>query len=384
MVVSVPHRTDGASPRPGSGPRLVVVSTYPPTECGIATYTAALRRALVTSLDGDVGVVRLAGPAVDDPRPEVLGVVDPGDPAWPRSAARLAESADVVLLQHEFGLYGPDDGVAVLDLAEAVDAPLLATLHTVPLEPAPRRRFVLESLVERAEVAVVLSGAARNHLVAEYAVDPAKVAVVPHGADPVPPSARDDPRPLLLTWGLLRPGKGIEHAIGAVARLRHLDPPPHYLVAGDTHPRYATGGDPYRRWLLELIDRRGVGDLVHLRPGYLSRQELHRTLGAASLVVLPYVVRDQVTSGVLVEALAAGKPVVATDFPHAVEMLSGGAGAVVPAGDPDALAVATEAFLVDGDRYTTAATAARRLAADFTWSETASRYLTVVQRLVTT
>ncbi len=141
-------------------------------------------------------------------------------------------------------------------------------------------------------------------------------------------------RPTILTWGLLGPGKGIEWAIDALAELVDLDPTPRYLVMGETHPRVVNReGEAYRSALQARAASRGIGHLVEFDARYLDLAALGRVVQEADVVLLPYDSREQVTSGVLVEALAAGKPVIATGFPHAVELLGGGAGLIVPHGD---------------------------------------------------
>jgi glycosyltransferase involved in cell wall biosynthesis len=168
-----------------------------------------------------------------------------------------------------------------------------------------------------------------------------KVSVIPHGvpewADTAPAHVTD--RPSVVTWGLIGPGKGIEWGIRAMADLTDLVPRPTYRVAGQTHPKVlAQFGDAYRDSLNGLIDSLGLNDWVTLDDTYLGTRELAEFVQSADVVLLPYDSRNQVTSGVLVEALAAGKQVVATAFPHAVELLGEGAGTVVAHEDPGAIA----------------------------------------------
>jgi glycosyltransferase involved in cell wall biosynthesis len=177
----------------------------------------------------------------------------------------------------------------------------------------------------------------------------------------------------VLTWGLLGPGKGIEWAIEALPGLRDLNP--RYLVLGATHPRVLERhGDVYRDSLSRRAAELGVTDLVELDASYLPGSKLFDIVAGADLVLLPYDSRDQVTSGVLIEAIAAGRPVVSTIFPNAVEMLTDGAGLLVPQGDSAALGAAVRRVLTEPELAKSMAARAARQAPELFWSAVAGRY----------
>jgi glycosyltransferase involved in cell wall biosynthesis len=225
---------------------------------------------------------------------------------------------------------------------------------------------------------------ARRRLLHGYPVDPARVTLIPHGAadNRVPPGERPA-RPTILTWGLLGPGKGIEWVIDGLAELRDLKPEPRYLVLGETHPRVVErDGESYRQGLMDRATRRGVGHLVEFDDRYLSIAALGRLVIQADVVILPYDSREQVTSGVLVEALASGKPVIATGFPHAVEMLGGGAGLIVPHGDSTAMAAALRRVLTEPGLAARLGAEAAALAPQLLWPAVADRYRTLAVELV--
>ena len=226
-----------------------------------------------------------------------------------------------------------------------------------------------------------MTATARDRLVAGFDVAPAKVTVIPHGATtPLSTEATDQDRParrapLVLTWGLLGPGKGIEWAIDAMAQLVDLRPSPEYLVAGATHPKVRErSGESYRRMLVERAADSPARSQISFDDTYRDLESLTRLIRSADVVVLPYDSDEQVTSGVLVDAVAAGRPVVSTAFPHAVELLASGAGIVVPQRDPDALAAAIRTVLTDHRRAASMAAEARRLAPDLSWASVARRY----------
>jgi glycosyltransferase involved in cell wall biosynthesis len=355
-----------------------MLSTYPPTQCGIATFSASLSDALAATGDS-TSVVRL----VDEAEPLTGRVIhqlvrDRGSVA---EAAGALDGHDVVIVQHEFGLYGGRDGAEVLDVIDLVVAPVIVIAHTVLSAPSNHQRAILEQVADRADAIVVMSMTARERLLVGYQVDATKIVVIPHGA--LPESAvvgvpRRAGPPRLLTWGLLGPGKGIEGAIDALSRLQTLDPAPRYRIVGQTHPRVlARDGEKYRVSLAARAVERGVADLVSFHPSYVDSTALRRVVAEADVVVLPYESREQVTSGVLIEAVAARKPVVATAFPHAVELLAAGAGLVVPHADPDALAHAVRRVLTEPNLANAMSRHAAVAAPDLRWSEVAARYRTL-------
>jgi glycosyltransferase involved in cell wall biosynthesis len=186
-----------------------------------------------------------------------------------------------------------------------------------------------------------------------------------------------------LTWGLLGPGKGIEWVIDAMASLKDLPNPPRYVIAGRTHPKVlAAQGERYRDALVAQSKRLAVADLVSFDAVYRTPEELTALIQTATVVVLPYDSKDQVTSGVLVDSLASGRPIIATAFPHAVELLAGGAGTVVAHGDPDALAAALRQLLTDPDIADSMAAQARGMAPTIAWPVVVGAYLGAAQRLL--
>lgn len=363
---------------------LAMLSTYPPTQCGLATFTAALRAELAT-ICRDVGVVRVVDfPATHDGA-EVVGHLINGSPESASAAVKLLNDYDAVVVQHEYGIFGGPDGGDVLALIDALTVPVIVVLHTVLLDPTASQRRILEHLLHACDVVVTMTETARDRLLSRYGGDPNRIVVVPHGAidhGATPTTRPVSARPLVLTWGLLGPGKGIEWAIDAMAGLRDLQP--RYLVVGKTHPKVLEQhGESYRRGLQQRITDGGVADLVELDASYLTVADLAALVERADVVLLPYDSREQVTSGVLIEAVAAGRPVVSTAFPHAVELLADGTGLVVPQGDPIALEAALRRVLAEPGLADDMAERAARKAPELFWSAVAARYRGLAARLVT-
>ncbi|MEU0561303.1 glycosyltransferase [Dactylosporangium sp. NPDC006015] len=362
------------------------MSTYPPTQCGLATFTASLLRALTTPGSGDrAGVVRVVESPTYADRPEVVARLLLHSPAGEQPAVAALERHDVVIVQHEYGIYGGADGEDLLPVLRQLRVPVIVVLHTVLSQPTEHQKAVLEQVVALAGVAVAMTEAARTRLIAQYAVEPDKVVVIPHGAPETRPLRRlkSSDRPVILTWGLLGPGKGIEWAIAGLRLVRHLVPRPQYVIAGQTHPKVlAEQGEAYRLKLYSKVRALGLAGLVSFERAYLEQDRLDRLIERADVVLLPYDSPDQATSGVLVEALAAHKPVIATSFPHAVETLGGGAGLLVPHRDGPAIGAALKRVLTEPGLVTGMHEEAERISQRSGWSIVAERYRTLATSLL--
>ncbi|GHJ17763.1 glycosyltransferase [Micromonospora sp. AKA38] len=360
------------------------LSTHPPTRCGLATFNSALATQLTA--DGTRGgIVRVTDHGDD------LGAGSGVVHTWSartqtgwRDAAAVLNTFDVAVVQHEYGIYPGADGEDLLPLLRRLTVPSIVVLHTVLRRPSPRQKSLLEQIVAAAGAVVTMTGTAHDRLLVGYAVRPDKVTVIPHGAAEhvrVPADRRT--RPHLLTWGLLGPGKGVEWSLRALARLQDLEPTPTYTIAGRTHPKVVEHqGEAYRAGLHQLGAQLGVAHAVDYQNVYHDQPALARLIRSADVVVLPYDSREQVTSGVLIEAVAAGVPVVATAFPHAVELLTGGPGLVVPHQDPAALAAAIRRILTEPGLAARLAGRVRPPAADLRWPAVAARYGALAERLV--
>lgn len=366
-----------------------ILSTYPPTVCGLATFSAALERALL-ALGHRVLIVR-----VDDGtgrRPEhdsVAGVLVNGSTASPRRAAAVLSTCDVAIVQHEYGIFGGPDGDEILDVLRHVDVPVIVALHTVQQHASSHQAELLVDLCDMADRVVVMSMSARERLVQTYyPIDPVKVLTIPHGAalashvtTGATPMA--NPKAQLLTWGLLGPGKGIEHVIEAIGLLASLGHPVRYTIAGTTHPKVlAREGHAYRDALAVRAAALGIGHLVTFDETYREVGDLTEFIASAGVVILPYDTVEQVTSGVLVDSIAAGRSIIATSFPHAVELLADGAGLLVPQGDPTSMAMAIRTATAQPALIEAMERKARALAPMLSWSAVAAQYAAACTGLV--
>src|ERR1700723_1170355 len=273
--------------------RFGFVSTFPPTQCGLATFTAALRGALLHSSTDEGWVVRLVDAATPGSGDEEVAQLITDDAASLRRAAAQLNQCDVAIVQHEYGVYGGADGSQILHLLDQLLVPSVVVLHTVLTDPTPHQRQVLESVIAKADAVVAMTGTAGERLAAGFAVDMTKVCIIAHGA-PALQTTMAEPafrtgQFTVLTWGLLGPGKGIEWGIEAMTMLRDLVPRPRYVVAGQTHPKVLLDeGEAYRDRLREQVRRAELGAWVRFDGHYRSASSLASLVRSADVVLLPY------------------------------------------------------------------------------------------------
>jgi glycosyltransferase involved in cell wall biosynthesis len=360
-------------------PSIAILSTFPPTQCGLATFASALAEGLQAVGVDSLGVIDVSEGSMRSSDQRVIAHVAPGSVKDRLDAARHINSYDYLLIQHEFGIFGGTDGDEVLTLLDDVYVPVIVTLHTVPLFPSDGQRRVLEALAQRADVLIAMSNAARERFINGYDIDVDKVVTIPHGAT-VPlfvPMTTDEPVSL-LTWGLLGPGKGLEWVIDALAMTPELRGQVTYTIAGQTHPKVLLReGEKYRNMLKRRAELLGISEMVRFDDEYRSLPSLMELIQQSHCVVLPYDSHDQVTSGVLVDAVVAGRPVIATQFPHAVELLSQGAGITVPHKDSVALAHAIRKIATEPETLSSMMNATIPIAEEHSWVSVAARYASV-------
>ncbi|MDT0212551.1 glycosyltransferase [Rothia sp. ARF10] len=380
--------------------RIAILSTYPPRHCGLATFTTDLRRAM---LEADSSVEVLVVPVLDDdPHPatgdEVLLTLRQHERADYVAAARRLEASgvDVVLVEHEFGIFGGEDGSHVVELLDHLTVPHVVTLHTLLLDPSPSQRVVLERVVSRAAQVTVFTALARDQLVRSGMVEWDRVAVLAHGApESLQPMAPGDHRAapgpglpeltphggrrVLSTFGLLSASKGLDVAVRALRAVADVHPDVLYVVAGRTHPEVVRReGERHRDDLRRLTSDLDLDDHVLFVDRYLDDDEIRSLLTRTEVFLTPYRHEEQVVSGVLTFALVAGCPVVSTPYFYATELLSSGAGRLVGFDDHEALGEAVADLLGDRNALTEAARTAYRVGSQLTWPEVGRETLKVL------
>ena len=371
--------------------RIALIGGFTPRRCGIATFTADIYDSLTAaSPDIDVDVyamtTALSNMTFDDP---VTATIAEGDPESFKAAAGQIERSgvDVVWLQHEFGLFGGPAGSMIFELIDHIAVPLIVTMHTVLPNPDPAQLDVMKRLVARGSKLVVMSQHGRALLHSVYGADTDQIILIPHGV-PDRPFGRSaqfkakfgfEGRKVLLTFGLLSPGKGVEAVIAALPDIVADHPELLYCVAGATHPNLvAREGEAYRERLHAQAASLGVENNIHWIDTFLETPKLLDLIEAADIYVTPYPGAAQSTSGTLSYAVALGKAVVSTRYVHAVELLADDHGVLVPFNDSAAITQAINELLDNPDHLAALQQRAYARGRDMVWPLFAAQCLAVI------
>jgi polysaccharide biosynthesis protein PslF len=335
----------------GTRKNIAFLSTYPPRECGLATFT----RDLISAIDS-IGTFETKVVAVNDFActcydNKVVGTI--------RQSARndYAETArnlnnsniDLLIIEHEFGIFGGDYGSYILNLVNNLKIPFVTTLHTILPAPGLKQKFIIKTLGEKSEKIITMARNTRQLLQSVYKVEPGKIEIIHHGVPKKLIQSREslkkkygyENKQIISTFGLLSPGKGIEHGIEAISKVEGANGDNKdilYLILGETHPALKEEGTRYRNKLEELVKKLGLDKNIEFINKYLSIDEIIQYLQLSDIYLTPYKGKDQAVSGTLAYAVGYGKAIVSTPYPYAREMLSNGRGLLAEFNSPDSLA----------------------------------------------
>jgi glycosyltransferase involved in cell wall biosynthesis len=372
-------------------PRIALIGGFTPRRCGIATFTADIHASITTGFpDANIDVYAMAPVANDIAfAAPVRGVIVESDKSsFVAAAAAIEEScADVVWLQHEFGLFGGHAGDMVLELIDRISAPLIVTLHTVMPDPDADQLRVMRRLVARASKLIVMSQRAADLLGEVFGAGQEQIALIPHGV-PDRPFGRSEQfkaefgyesRRVLMTFGLLSPGKGIEAVIAALPDIVAAHPDVLYCIVGATHPNLlAREGEAYRESLESLGRQLGVENHIQWTNAFVETETLLDLIEAADIYITPYRGANQATSGTLSYAMALGKAVVSTPYAHASELLADDHGVLVAFDDSAQLAHEIGALLGAPDQLLAMQARAYARGRSMIWPEFAAQCMAVV------
>jgi len=376
--------------------RIAFLSTYKPRECGIATFT----KDLVDALDL-LNEFRSARIIAMNEKDTIYNYDD--RVRWQIEQNAIEEylqvasqvnssKIDLISLQHEFGIFGGEWGEYVVSFLERVQKSVVTTLHSVQSDFDSKAAAVLKAVTSRSESIVVMAHAASG-ILQKYGVPRRKINVIQHGCPDIPfvPSEKVKPslglkaRIVLSTFGLISAGKGIEYAIQALPSIIDKQPDVLYLIIGETHPEVRKiEGENYRNSLVKLVDDLGLKNHVRFHNRFLAKRELIEYLQATDVYITPYISPNQISSGTLVYALAAGRATVSTPYLHAKEILADGRGLFCEFKDSASIALNVKKLLGNEALRRSMEKKVYKYSRNFVWSKVAKKYASIFNKVIRT
>ncbi len=342
--------------------KLAFIGTYPPRECGIGIFTNNLFNSILANSEkmesGSEGfVVALNDNDLTYEYPkEVKAIIRQEHQEDYLKAVKFINlsGADICILEHEFGIFGGQNGVYILPLLHRLEVPLIVTLHTILKNPSYNEKAVLKEICKMASKIVVMSHKAIEFLISIYNVPEEKIAFIEHGVPDIffsqEKSKKEfklDQRKVLLTFGFIGRNKGIETVIKALPEVVKKHPDVIYIVLGKTHPNVLRhSGEEYRIFLMRLVKSLQLEKHVMFLNEFIDEQDLFKYLSASDIYITPYLNEAQITSGTLSYAVGVGSAVISTPYWHAAELLADGRGRLFDFSDSEGL-TATLTELLD-------------------------------------
>lgn len=380
---------------------IAFIASYSPRKCGIATFTFDLIHGLQELFqegsirEENIQVIALnnISQGYDYPREVNFEIRDKHRGDYREAAAFLNLSTiDAVSLQHEYGIFGGDNGNHIVSLINDLRKPVITTLHTVLEKPSPGQEETLKAIISKSTLMVVLANKAVDILKNVYKAPEEKILMIPHGAPDVPfldssyykSQFQAEDRPVVLSFGLLSPNKGIEYSIEAMAKVVKDFPDALYIILGATHPEVKRhSGEQYRFSLANRVKELGLQHNVVFHNRYVTLEQLVQFLVAADIYVTPYLSKEQIVSGTLAYALACGKAIVSTPYWYAEELLAKGRGILVPFKNSKAIADKICMLLGNDLQRNRLRKRAYQYGRQMIWREVASRYDSAFEQAIT-
>ena len=372
--------------------KIAFLSTYPPRECGLATFT----QDLITAFDGSgeidtkvIAVTNLENYAYDS---KVIAKIAQHEQAdYIKAAKELNDSdIDLLVIEHEYGIYGGEHGEYILDLINNLEIPVVTTLHTILSKPDLKQQSIINALGKKSEKVITMARNTKPLLKSIYGIDPEKIEMIHHGVPKKPFQTRESlkakygysDRQIISTFGLIGPSKGIEHGIEAISKVAKDHKDVRYLILGQTHPALKEEGIAYRNKLEELVESLDLKDNVEFINKYLSKDEIIEYLQLSDVYMTPYLGKDQAVSGTMAYAVGYGKAIVSTPYMYAKEMLSGGRGFLAEFSNPDSLAESIKNIIKNPNIKSRMERDTMKLGRTMYWDKVAQCYIEVVSNIV--
>ncbi|MGJ7046053.1 glycosyltransferase family 4 protein [Thermoanaerobacterium thermosulfurigenes] len=329
---------------------IAFLSTFPPRECGIATFTQDLVNELKDiKIINEPKVIAIDDKEYDYGDDVIYRLKQHDRNSYLELANKLNDSLiDLLVIEHEYGIYGGEWGEYILDLVDNLKVPYVVTLHTILSNPLDKQKHILKKLCTKSKRVVTMAKNTIPLLTNVYGVDESKIVVLPHGVPNLPTLSGDSLRKkynidaekfVVSTFGLISPGKGLEYGIEAIAKVKEKHPDILYLILGQTHPNIVrSDGEVYRDFLVRKVNELNLNDNVKFVNKYLTKREIVEYLKLSDVYLTPYIGREQAVSGTLAYAAGLGKLVVSTPYKYAEEILSDGRGLLAEFKNPDSIA----------------------------------------------
>jgi glycosyltransferase involved in cell wall biosynthesis len=377
--------------------KIAVIGNYLPRQCGIATFTNDLCDALAGHMErSHEDLIAVAMDDIDEgydyPDRVKFQIRANVQPDFIRAADFLnVHKFDVAILQHEFGIFGGSDGAYIIRLMKNLRMPVITILHTVLQDPSDEQRVIIQELARYSESLVVMAHKARSMLKEVYGIDDSKIDFIPHGIPDTPFERSDTFRhqlglsenKILLTFGLLSSGKGLDVMIKAMPGIIERHPEAVYIILGEIHPYVVKeSGDAYLQSLYQLVNRLGMNDHVLFRNRFASPEALIQYVTSADIYITPYVNEQQIVSGTLAYAVGMGTPVVSTPYWYAKEMLADERGRLVPFNDDHAMAEAVNHLLDHEEERMEVRKKCYEFGRSMIWKEVGQRYLDLTGKVL--
>lgn len=371
--------------------RIGFLSTYPPTPCGIATFTEDLVQAIPSSFSPEIIAVSQDDETISYPE-EVKFIIqkEKKEDYW-QAAEYANKELEAVSIQHEYGIFGGEDGEMVVEFLDRLRKPAITTLHTVLSQPSPGQVAVLQKIIQRSEKVVVMNSLAIPILEDKYQAPSQKLVVIHHGAPSSYSYEKEgqksalglSDRIVLSTFGLISRGKGIEYVIQALPEVVHKFPQVVYLIIGATHPRVkAREGESYRNSLEQLVKELNLEEHVIFVNRYLSKEELVKYLVATDIYLTPYLNSQQIVSGTLAYAMRFGKVIISTPYLYAQELIGKDRGILVKFADSQSIKDALLRVLENSAYFRQIEKNAQKFGAKLKWMEVGRDYARLFEEII--
>jgi glycosyltransferase involved in cell wall biosynthesis len=336
---------------------VVFISTYPPRECGIANFTYDLINSLEDFDDINCYVISLSKDKYDYDERVLFDIYHDNFSDYIKAIKIInSQNIDIAVIEHEYGIFGGEDGRYIIPMAKMIKKPIITTFHTVLRNPSQNQFDILKALADISYKVITMANSTKEILIDLYGINKEKIEVIHHGVPYMNLPSKEilkekyglKGKKVISTFGLLSPGKGLEYAILAMDKVRNSFPNTVYLILGQTHPNVKKEkGEEYREKLIKLVKDLNLEDNVKFVDKYLTKKEILEYLKLTDIYLTPYRGREQAVSGTLAYALGCGKAIISTPYTYAKEMLSNGRGILVNFEDSNSIALAIIKLLGD-------------------------------------